>query len=316
VSWERVWLAVWVSEILTTTAEHVRARMVLEMTLETTTLPAHRALLLARLAQHAAGLGAPRLGKKWLRACTPLQSESIRCEKTLARALIALANGKHVEACALTGDRDPGAGFTALTAGLAMVIHMEAMERRGRLDDASDVFQRIAKYKLLDHVLPAITAYGLGRSTIARVTRLSGRAQIVQSALLTAAVVGFIGMIRATLLGTVLGALGAGAAQALLLTLARAIPWWRWFLQTWRQRMHIATLVIVTLACIIIAGRMMPKRERPYALVRAETSTPLESERIVHVPASSSIEGRRPEEPAESEGVWRIDDTPAARRDE
>lgn len=216
--WERVWIAVWLACMRSIQLDHVGARVALETTLLVTRAPEYRALLLARLAQHAAAIGAPRLAKKWLRACPAVDVAEVTSEIRAARALIALAGDETAEARRMTGDRRAGEGFCGNALFLAIAINIEAHER---LDDpaiADTMLADLRRKKLLTAVMAPIKAFGVGTKSLARLEKNVRKRSAIRSALFAAIVILVVPALEsvqlgATLLAALVATAGAGAIE-------------------------------------------------------------------------------------------------------
>lgn len=222
VEWERVWIAVWFACMRAIALDPLGARVALETTLLVTRTPAYRALLLARLAQHAAAIGAPALAKKWLRACPAVDVPEVDSEMTAARALIALARDQPEEARRMTGDRRAGDGFSGNATFLAIAINIEAHERNGDPKVADALLADLRRKKLLTAVMASIKTFGVGTKSLARLERNVRQRSAIRSALIAAIVMLAVPALErvqlgATLLAALVATAGCGAVEWLLL---------------------------------------------------------------------------------------------------
>jgi hypothetical protein len=171
VEWERVWIAVWFARHLAATGQPLRARVALEITLERTTTPAYRALLLARLAQYAAGIGAIALAKKWLEPIPDIGIADIESEVRVARAMIAFAKKRYESVLQMTGEKRAGNGFVGDSVWLAIAVNIECQERLGNKKIAEDMVRDLTKKKQLVFVLVMMQAFSIGLGAVERVQR-------------------------------------------------------------------------------------------------------------------------------------------------
>jgi hypothetical protein len=169
--WERVWYATWLSYILASRGELSRARAALESTLEVIHTPAYRTLLLARLAQHAASLGATGLAKKFLKARPRIAHVHLDSEVRAARALIAYAKNEFVLVLTLTGDETAGAGFSGPAALVAVALNMDANLRVARPQHARQICRECARQGLLPAILLTMHAFRVNDAVITRELR-------------------------------------------------------------------------------------------------------------------------------------------------
>lgn len=169
--WDRVWVAVWLAFRYASLNMPLNARVTLETTLETVHTPAYRALLLAKLAQHAAALGARVLAKKWLKARPAVAMAEIDSEVRAARALMAYSKERYGDVVDLTGDRTAGAGFQGNSVLLAIALNVEANAQSGRRRVAEDIVRDCARKGLLPAVLVTMNAFRIGTAVVTRMFR-------------------------------------------------------------------------------------------------------------------------------------------------
>jgi hypothetical protein len=127
------WLAATLARIYGATGDAVRERAVLEAGLSGLTVPAYRALVVARLARAAALAGRLALAERWLaRAPAPTGIAEIDSDVDVARALLLLKQGRTAEVLALLGEDDEGSAFAGLARPFADLVRIDALEQRGR----------------------------------------------------------------------------------------------------------------------------------------------------------------------------------------
>lgn len=220
--WVRVWMAAWLSLKQYVAGDSLRARVTLETTLEATSIPAYRALLLARLAQHAAGQKAVVLAKKWLRACPSAPLVEVESEVRVARAMIALAKDDVRTALDLTGDMQAGAGCSTSSVGLSIAVNIVAHERQGNHAAADEIIADCARKAALPYVALLTAMYGMDSTGIVRFRRAARRRAVAW----TAAPASSITLAAGALLDA---GLPSTAAAAVVTGVAAAALRWRLF---------------------------------------------------------------------------------------
>jgi len=171
--WERTWFGAWLAFKHACVGRALEARVVLETALEVVHTPAYRALLLARLAQHSASIGAPALAKKWLKARPDVSFEALDSEVRAARAMIAYAKGEYEDVVHLTGDTRAGDGFAGSSAILAVALNIDANARIGRPLVAERIVRDCAKKGLLPATLIAMHAFHVNDGVVVKAARRS-----------------------------------------------------------------------------------------------------------------------------------------------
>lgn len=126
------WLAGTLARIHGATGDASRERVVLEEALSRITVPAYRALIVARLARAAAFAGDVERAEEWLSiAPAPSGIAEIDGDVTVARALLLLKRGRFAEVLSLLGDDDEGSEFVGLARPFADLVRIDAMEHSG-----------------------------------------------------------------------------------------------------------------------------------------------------------------------------------------
>lgn len=189
--WDRVWVAVWLAYQEAWAGKALEARVVLETALETVHTPAYRALLLARLAQHSASIGAPGLAKKFLKARPRLAIAEIESEVRAARALIAHAKGEMEDVIAMTGDRIAGDGYQGTSVILAVGLNIAANGRVGRTKIAETIATECARNGILDSVMATMQVFRISTAVITNAVRRIRIRSATTSAVIAAAVFAF-----------------------------------------------------------------------------------------------------------------------------
>ena len=220
----RLWMGTWLSERLYREGDRLRARVVLETTLESLTIPPYRAILMGRLAQQAVGLDAIDLAKRWLSAAPELAISEVESETKAAYAFIALKEKNYREALTLTGNLRAGAGFSLGALGLATAINVEAHERDGDLAAANSIMRSLQRMptSLTVVSLPAIS-YGLATKAFTRLRRATLRRQILANALVSGVITAVICLAHYMEAEDTVGIVLGGAAAAALVTLPPAL---------------------------------------------------------------------------------------------
>jgi hypothetical protein len=175
VEYERVWIAVWLAIMRTLAADNLRARAALETALVATETPAYRAILVAHLAQHAAGLRADELLEKWLSGCGAVGVAEVDAEVRVARALLTLRKGEFEEARRATGDRRAGEGYAGNGVYLAMAINAEALEKLGDSDRVDVILKELKQKNVLPQFAMAAACFGIAQTGIKRMARRARR---------------------------------------------------------------------------------------------------------------------------------------------
>jgi len=126
------WLAAMLARFHAGTGDAVRERAVLEAALARVSLPAYRALLLARLARSAALAGRFELAERWLAACPPPTGiAEVDTDVDVARALLLLRRGGHGEALSILGPSDEGSALAGQARILGDLLRIDAIEKMG-----------------------------------------------------------------------------------------------------------------------------------------------------------------------------------------
>ncbi|AKU95885.1 hypothetical protein AKJ09_02549 [Labilithrix luteola] len=154
--------------------DFVHARALLEATLEALTIPAYRALALARLARLAAMSNAQELGERWLAVCPKdLPNAEVNGDVRLAEALLANARGDSKSVLSLVGEGEADAGaFTGGSRWLAVSLRVDAHEKLGDRGQALRLWRKAARGNA---VILANTAqaWGLAKETRKRLSKSS-----------------------------------------------------------------------------------------------------------------------------------------------
>lgn len=150
--------------------DFVHARALLEATLEVLTVPAYRALVLARLARLAAMSNAQELGERWLAACPKdLQVAEVNGDVRLAEALLANARGDSKSVLSLVeagGENE----FTGGSRWLAVSLRVDAHEKLGDSKQALRLWKKSARGNAVILGNTA-QAWGLAKETRKRVSK-------------------------------------------------------------------------------------------------------------------------------------------------
>lgn len=166
--WARVWSAATLAFMCAAAGDGLRARVALETALEVVHTPEYRALLRARLAQHAASLRATGLAKKWLEGAPRASVGAIDSEVRAARAMIAYAKEEHDEVVGMTGDTRAGEGFEGAATMLAIALNIDANSRIGRPRVADDIVRECTKRGLVAGVMGTMLAFRVSTAVIDR----------------------------------------------------------------------------------------------------------------------------------------------------
>jgi len=126
--------------------EHLPARAILETLLESVTVPAYRALALARLSRLAVACGSIELADKWLEACPRgFRIPEVTSEIRASEALLASAHGDAKGVLRATGEQDTVDEFVGVTRPLALALRVHAHEKLGERDIAIKVWNQAAR---------------------------------------------------------------------------------------------------------------------------------------------------------------------------
>lgn len=152
--------------------DFVHARALLEATLEVVTIPAYRALVLARLARLAAMSNAQELGQRWLAACPKdLQIAEVNGDVRLAEALLANARGDSTSVLSLV-DEGGEKEFVGGSRWLAVSLRVDAHEKLGDRKQALRLWHQAARGNAVILGNTA-QAWGLAKETRKRVSKSS-----------------------------------------------------------------------------------------------------------------------------------------------
>lgn len=170
--WDRTWVAVWLAYRQASLRKPLDARVTLETALESVETPAYRALIFAKLAQHAASIGAPGLAKKWLKARPDAPFPEVESEVRAARALIAHAKDRVEDVIEMTGDTVAGKGFHQGSSMLiAIALNIAANGRVGRTRVAEAVAGDCARKGMLAGVIVTMHVFRISQEVIDNLVR-------------------------------------------------------------------------------------------------------------------------------------------------
>lgn len=137
------WASFALANALLAKKDVLRARALLESTYELSLHPVRRALVAARIARTAALQGAGDVAERWLaRVPADVRVAEIAGEARLARVLLARAAEDPDAMLGLLGAED---SWPASARHLAMALRCDALERKGDLRAARQVYRRAAR---------------------------------------------------------------------------------------------------------------------------------------------------------------------------
>ncbi len=138
-----LWATFALSNLLLKKKDALRARALLESTQELSLHPVRRALVAARIARAAAFGAAPEVAERWLaRVPTDARVVEISSEARVTRVMIARANG---DADAMLAQLGAEESWPAATRHLAMGLRCDAIERKGDIRAARQIYRRAAR---------------------------------------------------------------------------------------------------------------------------------------------------------------------------
>jgi hypothetical protein len=161
---DAAWLAVNLARIYGATGDAIRERAVLEAALARFTVPAYRALMLARLARAAALAGRFELADRWLEQ-VPGTSRiaEVDSDVLVARALLLLRGERLSEVLALLGDNDEGSPIAGLSRPFGDLVRIDALERSGKRWAAYNLYRKAIRVHGAFALQDLVTYYGLAR---------------------------------------------------------------------------------------------------------------------------------------------------------
>lgn len=124
-------------------AERAR-RAVLETAAETLTDDRHRHVLRCLLATHAAREGDTLAAEEWLSTCNPRSVDlTMDSSHRLASATLSSARGDYAQTLAILGVRDDDVPITARAHLPCALLRIDALERSGRIEEATEKLREL-----------------------------------------------------------------------------------------------------------------------------------------------------------------------------